>query len=185
MSEEPAIRPTPREVLLNPVHCVAFGFGAGLSPRAPGTVGTLVGIPFWWALSWLPLAWYLAAVAALFAFGCWVCDRSAKRLGVHDYGGIVFDEVIGYLVACLPLAINLEAWRPGIVDQHWNLDWNGIPALVVVFVLFRLFDIWKPWPIGGFDRRVGGGFGIMLDDLIAGLYAALVLYAGFRLMGLR
>src|SRR5581483_4652035 len=97
--------PKPRDVLGNPVHLVAFGFGAGLSGRAPGTVGTLVGLPFWWVLSGLPLAGYLVAVAALFAFGCWVCGRSAKLLGVHDYGGIVFDEVVGYLVAAVPLLL--------------------------------------------------------------------------------
>ena len=159
----------PRVILRSPVHLVAFGFGAGLSPKGPGTLGTLVALPFWWLLMGLPWPWYLAACAALFAFGCWVCGESAKRLGVHDHGGIVFDEIVGMLVACLPLLF---------LARHplW---------LAAAFVLFRLFDIIKPWPIRVLDAKVHGGFGIMVDDLIAGLMAAALLWllAGFLAAG--
>jgi phosphatidylglycerophosphatase A len=165
-SAREAWRPPVRVVLGSPIHLLAFGFGAGLAPVAPGTFGTLVGVPFWLALSPLPPAAFIASVVALFVFGCWVCGASAQRLGVHDYGGIVFDEIVGFLVTCLPL-----------------LPWFTLPrapawlALTIAFAAFRVFDVLKPWPIGWLDRRVHGGFGIMLDDLLAGLYAAFVLAA--------
>lgn len=148
-----------RAILRSPVHFIAFGFGTGLSPKAPGTVGTLAGLPFWFLLK--PLDWplFLLACAGLFAFGCWVCGESAKRLGVHDHGGIVFDEIVGLLVTCTPLLI-------------FNLS---IGWLLPAFVLFRAFDILKPWPIKVLDAKVHGGFGIMVDDLIAGLFAAVLL----------
>lgn len=154
-------RPAVRTVLTTPVHLVAFGFGAGLAPRAPGTFGTLVGIPFWFALEGLTPWAYGGAVLLLFVLGCWVCGRSAERLGVHDYGGIVFDEVVGYLVTTIPML-------PALGLPHWQ-GWGG---LVLAFVLFRFFDILKPWPIRVLDRRVGGGTGIMIDDIVAGLFAA-------------
>jgi phosphatidylglycerophosphatase A len=154
-------RPLASLILGTPEHLIAFGFGTGLAPYAPGTFGTLVGLPFFFLLWWLPLSAYLVAVLMLFIFGCWVCDRSAKLLGVHDYGGIVFDEVVGFLVACLPLLHPLTG-------PLWA--W-----LLAAFAAFRCFDILKPWPINVFDRTMGGGFGIMVDDLVAGLYAAAVL----------
>ncbi len=148
-----------RVILGSPVHFIAFGFGTGLSPRGPGTVGTLAGLPFWFLLSHLQWPLYLLVCAGLFAFGCWVCGESARRLGVHDHGGIVFDEIVGFLVTCTPLLLlNLSLW--------WLL-----PA----FALFRMFDILKPWPIKVLDAKVHGGFGIMVDDLIAGVFAALLL----------
>lgn len=151
-------------ILRSPVHLLAFGFGSGLSPKAPGTFGTLAALPFWFLLKPLPWPAYLAICAALFLFGCWVCGESAKRLGVHDHGGIVFDEIVGYLVTCIPLLM-------------WNLPmWWLLPA----FLLFRFFDIVKPWPIKALDAKVDGGFGIMVDDLIAGLFAAVVLVALIR-----
>ena len=154
-----------REILGSPVHFIAFGFGTGLSPKGPGTVGTLAGLPLFWLLQSLPLATYLALCALLFVFGCWVCGTSAKRLGVHDHGGIVFDEIVGLLASAAPLlALPL--------DQRQTLM-----GLVLAFGAFRLFDILKPWPIRAIDARVGGGFGIMLDDLIAALMAAAVLFA--------
>jgi phosphatidylglycerophosphatase A len=154
-----AYRPPPRLVLTTWEHFIAFGFGAGLAPRAPGTFGTLVGLPLWLLLAPLPLAAYALLTAALFVFGCWVCDRSARMLGVHDYGGIVFDEIVGFLVTCLPL--------------EWTLSASSALAwLPAAFVLFRVFDIWKPWPIAWADRHVRGGTGIMFDDLLAGIYAA-------------
>jgi phosphatidylglycerophosphatase A len=159
----------PRElVLTTPEHFIAFGFGAGLAPTAPGTFGTVVGLPFWFALSWLPWPGYVAAVALLFVFGCWVCGASARLLGVHDYGGIVFDEIVGFLVAAGPLLPALHLGR--------GHDWLW---LVAAFGLFRLFDVWKPWPIGALER-IEGGFGIMFDDLLAGLAAAGVLTVALR-----
>jgi phosphatidylglycerophosphatase A len=163
MSSKAVPGPKASTVLRSPVHLLAFGFGTGLAPVAPGTFGTLVGIPFWFALAWLPIWAYVLATLALFAAGCAICGASARRLGVHDFGGIVFDEVVGYLVSALPLLwLSLPLWM----------------GLGAAFVLFRLFDIWKPWPIRALDRHVEGGFGIMLDDLVAGLFAALLLAAG-------
>ena len=139
-------------LLTSPVHFLAFGLGSGLAPKAPGTFGTLAAVPFYWLLAMLPLwAYGLAVVMAAIA-GVWICGESSRRLGVHDHGGIVWDEFVG-------LWITLFA-----APQGWL--W-----LIVGFALFRLFDIWKPWPICMADRQVSGGFGIMLDDILAGLYA--------------
>ncbi len=157
-------KPSARQILSSPVHLLAFGFGSGLAPVAPGTFGTLVGIPFFLALSPLGLPAYLAAAALLFALGCYVCGESARRLGVHDHGGIVWDEIVAYLVTMLPLLLPL----PRMPLPSWT--W-----LALGFGLFRLFDILKPPPAGWADRHVHGGFGIMLDDLIAAFYAAGVL----------
>ncbi len=154
-----------RTILTSPVHFIAFGFGTGLSPKAPGTVGSLAGLPFWFLLNHLQWPLYLAVCAGLFAFGCWVCGESAQRLGVPDHGGIVFDEIVGFLVTCTPLLL-------------WNLPlWWLLPA----FALFRLFDIVKPWPIKVLDANVKAGFGIMVDDLIAGVFAASLLVLGIYL----
>lgn len=142
--------------LRDPVHFVAFGFGAGLAPRAPGTFGSLVGvIAAWWLLE-LPLAARVAVVAAVVGFGVWICGESARRLSRHDDQRIVFDEIAGVLLTSLALAERSILW------------------FVLVFVLFRFFDIVKPWPIRDVDHSLKGGLGIMLDDLIAALYAAAV-----------
>jgi phosphatidylglycerophosphatase A len=164
-------RPPAALVLRTPVHLIAFGMGSGLSPVAPGTAGTIAAIPLWLLLQWLPPPLYIVVTALLFGFGCWACGESARLLGVHDYGGIVFDEVVGLLVTCLPLL-------PALHWVHHGYWW----WLLAAFCLFRLFDIWKPWPIAWFDRRVVGGFGIMLDDLFAAIYAALVLALGLVLL---
>lgn len=167
--QDHAPRPQAKVVLTDPVHLLAFGLGTGLAPKAPGTFGTLLGIPLWWALSGLDLSSYLAAVVLISAAGVWICGNSAKRLGLHDCPGIVFDEIAGFLVTATPLlpALGLEpGWGPFPI-------WTGVLA---AFLLFRLFDIWKPWPIRVLDEKVHGGTGIMLDDLVAGLYAAALLY---------
>lgn len=154
--------PSARQILSSPVHCLAFGFGTGLAPVAPGTFGTLVGIPFFMVLQALGLPAYLLVTTLLFLLGCYLCGESARRLGVHDHGGIVWDEIVAYLITMLPWllpvprAASLPLWA-------W---------LLVGFVLFRLFDIFKPPPANLADRHVHGGFGIMLDDLIAAVYAA-------------
>lgn len=145
-----------KTVLASPVHFLAFGFGSGLSPKAPGTVGTLAAIPLYLLLAPLPLGWYLLAVLLVAVLGVWLCGESSRRLGVHDHGGIVWDEFAGFL---LTMSAAPQGW--------W---W-----IVLGFALFRLFDIWKPWPVRIADRNVHGGLGIMLDDLLAGVYAWLVL----------
>ncbi|MCF6210384.1 MAG: phosphatidylglycerophosphatase A [Gammaproteobacteria bacterium] len=148
----------PPSVWRNPVHFFAFGLGAGAAPVAPGTFGTLAAVPLYLLLAPLPLWGYLLAVLAVSLLGIWLCDRTSRDLGVHDHPGIVWDEFAGYLVTMI-------AAPPG---------WLWI---TVGFVLFRIFDILKPWPIRWIDRQVHGGFGIMLDDLLAGVFAALVLQA--------
>ncbi len=145
-----------RQVLEDPLHFVAFGFGTGLAPKAPGTVGSLVAFPLFWATVYLGPAAQLGIAAALFVFGIWLCGESANKLGVHDHGGIVWDEIAGMYITLL-------------VAPPTALGW------VAAFALFRFFDIVKPWPIRDLDHRLRGGLGIMLDDLVAALYAASLL----------
>ena len=147
-----------RTVLTSPVHFLAFGFGSGLSPKAPGTMGTLAAIPLYLLLMNLPLTSYLLAVLLISVAGIWICGESSRRLGVHDHGGIVWDEFAGFL---LTMTAAPQGWQ-------W---------IVLGFALFRLFDIWKPWPVRVADRQLHGGLGIMLDDILAGIYAWLVLQA--------
>ncbi|HUR39800.1 MAG TPA: phosphatidylglycerophosphatase A [Verrucomicrobiae bacterium] len=165
--QDRAPRPPARLIYTTPAHFIAFGAGAGLSRKAPGTVGTVWGLPFWLVLHGLPPVLYVIAVAALFAFGVWICGRSAKLLGVPDHSGIVFDEIVGFLVTAAPLipGLGLMSGRP-----------EAAVLLLVAFGVFRFFDIAKPWPISQLDARVHGGFGIMLDDLVAGLYGAALVW---------
>jgi len=142
----------------DPVHLLAAGFGTGLAPRAPGTAGTLAGVLLYLALAALPLPVYLGLSLGLFLLGVWICGRAARDLNAHDHPSIVFDEMIGYLVT--------------MAGAPFGIGW-----LALGFVLFRFFDIVKPWPISLLDRKVPGGFGIMLDDLAAGLLALAVLQA--------
>lgn len=134
---------------------LALGAGAGLSPKAPGTVGTVLGVPL---VMLMPdsLLGYTVVLVALAVVGVWLCDVCARDLGVHDHPGIVWDEIVGYAVT---MTAAPRGWLP----------------LLLGFVLFRLFDILKPWPIRVADRRVHGGLGIMLDDLLAGVLAAVCL----------
>ncbi|HEX6929474.1 MAG TPA: phosphatidylglycerophosphatase A [Gammaproteobacteria bacterium] len=153
------MKPVPRQVMTDPVHLLAFGFGAGLSPVAPGTAGTLATIPLV-AASWLlPVLPRAAIGVLLLVAGVWICGVSARKLGVHDHGGIVFDEIAGFYLLML------------VLPAGWLWMAAG-------FLMFRLFDIVKPWPIGMLDRRVGGGLGIMLDDVAAALSAAAALLLG-------
>ena len=145
-----------QKVLRDPVHWPAFGFGLGLAPKAPGTFGSLLGLPIWW-FSWsYGLTVYLLLALFLFFIGIWICGQSAKRLGVHDHGGIVWDEVVGML-------LTMTFVEPSLL------------AALLGFGLFRLMDITKPWPIRDVDHRLHGGLGIMLDDVLAAVYAALAL----------
>jgi len=145
-------------LLKNPIHALALGFGTGLVPKAPGTFGTLIGVLLYWWLSslGLSLSLYIAVTIACFVAGIWICQYTANALGVHDHPAIVWDEVVGYLITMM---FAPSGWL-------WAL---------IGFVLFRLFDIWKPWPIRTIDRSVHGGFGIMFDDVLAGFYAAIIL----------
>jgi len=149
----------PKSIWSNPVHFLAFGLGTGAAPYAPGTVGTLLGIPLVLLLAQWPLWIYLVAIVALFGFGVWICDKTSKDIGVHDHSGIVIDEVVGYATVMIAVPVNL-----------WTL--------LAGFVLFRFFDIVKPWPIRWLDKQVKGGFGIMIDDVLAGLFALGVLWVG-------
>ncbi len=148
--------PPAKVILTNPVHLLAFGFGAGLSPRAPGTVGTVVAIPLYLLLSQFSLIIYYILLIILIIIGIYVAGKSARMLGVHDHGGIVIDEICGYL---LTMALAPVSWF----------------TIILGFILFRLFDIWKPWPIRLLDQRIHGGTGIIIDDLMAGIYALLSL----------
>ncbi|MEE8321349.1 MAG: phosphatidylglycerophosphatase A [Gammaproteobacteria bacterium] len=143
--------PLPAGFLKHPVHLVALGFGSGYMPRLPGTAGTLVGVLVYLPLQQLDWLIYLVLVSALFLAGIWFCGSTARDLGVHDHSAIVWDEIVGYLVT---MSFAPSGWL-------WML--SG-------FILFRLFDIWKPWPIRMIDRKLGGGLGIMLDDVLAGFY---------------
>lgn len=137
-------------------HFFALGLGSGLAPKAPGTFGTLAAVPFYLLLLNLPIWGYLLALVLAFLLGVWLCDVTARNLGVHDHPGIVWDEFVGYWLAMT------------VAPQGWL--W-----VILGFVLFRLFDIAKPWPIRQADSRLGGGFGIMFDDVLAGIYAWLTL----------
>lgn len=151
---------TARQILTDPVLLLAFGFGSGLSKFMPGTFGTLVAVPLYLLLSTLPPWLYLVVTLLAIIMGIYICGEAAKKLAVHDFGGIVWDEVAGLLVTL--------CWLP--------FSW---PALLSGFVLFRLFDILKPWPIKWLDQHVEGGFGIMIDDVLAGVLAAVVLRIWF------
>lgn len=147
----PVARP-PAAMLRDPGHCLALGAGSGLAARAPGTWGSLVGLVLFVPLAGLATPVQLGLVALLFVAGVPICARTARALGVHDHGAIVLDEVVGVM---LTLSFCF-------VDSLWWL---------LAFVAFRFFDIVKPWPIRAVDRRVGGGLGIMLDDVLAAVYA--------------
>jgi len=153
-------RVTPTQLVANPANFLALGAGSGLSPLAPGTVGTVAAIPL---LLLMPnsLLFYLAITALLFVIGVWCCGACATHLGVHDHHAIVWDEVVGLLVTMIA------------VPRTW---W----FVLLGFLLFRVFDVLKPWPISWVDARVHGGLGIMLDDIIAGVFAAVVLHMVMR-----
>lgn len=142
----------PASVWRRPVHFLAFGLGSGTAPFAPGTFGTLAAIPFYWMMANLSLWPYIAVVVVASLVGIWLCDRTSKDLGVHDHSGIVWDEFVGYWITMVAVPFS---WQAAL----WG------------FVVFRVFDILKPWPIRWADRRVEGGFGIMLDDVFAGIFA--------------
>lgn len=152
-----------REVLRDPVHLLAFGLGTGLSPVAPGTCGSLLGVFLAWVSLPLPFEMRVLVAVILVAAGFWLCGESARRIGVRDHSGIVWDEIAAMYLVLLVTPPSIALWA-------------------LAFGLFRLFDIWKPWPIRDLDHRLDGGAGIMLDDLAAALYAALIPAVGRWLM---
>jgi phosphatidylglycerophosphatase A len=146
------MKPDAISILKNPIHCLAFGLGSGLAPKAPGTFGTLAAVPLFLLLSSLSLSEYLFVVVFTSVVGIYLCGKTARDLGVHDHPGIVWDEFVGFWITMI--AIPVTWW-----------------SVLLGFALFRLFDIWKPWPIKWIDQHVDGGFGIMFDDVLAGLLA--------------
>ena len=149
--------PTFSELLRSPTLMLAFGFGSGLSPKAPGTMGSLVAIPLWLLLYQLPVSLYWLVVLAAAVLGIFLCGRAAQKLEVHDHSGIVWDEFVGLWIAMGFLSPSLG-------------------SIICGFVLFRFFDIVKPWPIGWLDKNMQGGMGIMIDDIVAGIFAACIAY---------
>ncbi len=152
MMKKQASKKPPQPDLTHPIHFLAFGFGTGCSPKAPGTLGTLAAVGLYVPLSNLPEWGYLLVVFAVVMSGIAICDWSARQLNVHDHPGIVWDEIAGYLITMIAAP-------------------DGGLWILLGFALFRLFDILKPWPISYLDRQIGGGLGIMLDDVAAGLAA--------------
>lgn len=149
---------TPKQIISDPVLFLAFGFGSGLAKKAPGTFGTLAAVPLYLALVQAQsLIVYSLVTLLVILAGVWICGQAAEKLGEHDFGGIVWDEIAGFLVTM---------W---LVPFTWQ-------AVVLGFILFRVFDIIKPWPIRWIDRQVHGGLGIMLDDVLAGVFAGGLLF---------
>lgn len=146
-----------KQIMADPLLFLAFGFGSGLVKKAPGTFGTLAAVPLYYCLAQTGHVIYSLITVIVTLLGIWICGQAAKMLGEHDFGGIVWDEIAGYLITL---------W---FIPFSWN-------NLILGFLLFRLFDIVKPWPIKWADRQVKGGFGIMLDDILAGMLANLVLF---------
>jgi phosphatidylglycerophosphatase A len=153
--DELRIKPDWKFLMAHPAHLLAFGFGSGLARHAPGTWGTLVAFPMYWYLAPRLSAWiFLLLLIWAFAIGVWVCDKTGRELGMADYGGIVWDEVVAFM---LVLLFTPPGW-------YWQ---------VLAFVLFRFFDILKPPPIRYFDAHWHGGLGVMFDDVLAAGYALL------------
>lgn len=154
----------PASAFKNPVHFLAIGLGSGAAPKAPGTCGTLAAVALYMPLSQLSWPIYLAVVVASALLGIYLCGKTARDWGVHDHGGIVWDEFVGFWIAMLAVPCT---W-------YW---------IVAGFALFRLFDIWKPWPICLLDEKLHGGLGIMLDDIVAGIFAGLCLWLLVTVLG--
>ncbi len=144
-----------RSIFQHPIHFIAFGFGSGLLPKGPGTWGTIAAIPIYLLIAQLPVWLYVLVTLLCILFAIYSCEVTAKDLGVHDYPGIVIDEIVGFLLTMTAMP------KTGL-------------SIATGFVLFRLFDIWKPWPIRWIDKQVQGGFGIVLDDLLAAVFAWVV-----------
>lgn len=163
---KPSNKPIPEipgAVWHNPWYFFVFGFGIGAIPFAPGTFGTLLAIPFYLALSHLPVALYIAFVVAFIAFSSYACEKVSREIHEHDHPGMCIDEFAGFFVTMLGAP-------------------HGIGWIFIGFLLFRLFDIWKPWPIRWLDETIHGGFGMILDDVAAGIYAMLIMQILWRIV---
>ena len=144
--------------LKNPWHFLAIGFGSGLVPKAPGTFGTLAAVPLvWFCSTYLSFNFYFLLTVLFSIAGIWICGKTADDMQVHDDSSIVWDEVVGFMITMLAVP----------------LSWQ---TLLAGFILFRLFDIAKPWPISYLDKHVHGGFGIMADDVLAGIFSLISLH---------
>lgn len=161
LPEPQGLSPDRAFLFAHPAHFLALGFGAGLFPKAPGTAGSLVAFPLYWLLADNPFYW--AWMVAFLAVGVWACGIAGRNLGVRDHSGIVWDEIAAFLLI-LPFTPATPL------------------GFVLAFALFRLFDIWKPFPIGWLDLHVHGGLGVMLDDLLAAAYALLCLLGVYAWM---
>lgn len=148
--------PLPKEIWQDPLYFIAFGFGSGAIPFAPGTFATLFAIPFYLLLHSLPLTSYLVIVVLFCIFSMWLSDTISKAIKIHDHPGMCIDEFAGFFVT--------------MIHAPFSLSW-----ILLGFILFRIFDIWKPWPIRWIDEHVTGGFGIVLDDILAGIYAMVII----------
>ena len=141
----------------DPINWLAFGFGSGLAAKAPGTFGTIACIPIYWLMADLNLSTYVAVCLLICVSGIYIWQHPAKHLETHDHPGIVWDEFAGLLIALIAVPFS----------------WTN---LLIAFLLFRVFDIFKPWPISWLDKKVSGGLGIMLDDIVAGLFALICMH---------
>ncbi len=144
--------PNLKFLLSHPTHFFSLGFGSGLAPKAPGTFGTIIGLPLFWLISSYGFSIKLTIIATLFVLGIYCCDKTGKALGVADHGAIVWDEIVAIMLVLVFAPLTWLGW-------------------LVAFCLFRLFDIWKPFPISYFDAKLKNGFGVMFDDLLAAIYA--------------
>lgn len=153
MTASSPIQPDWRWLRQNPQHALALGLGLGLLPKAPGTWGTLLGLPCYALSLLMPTPWAWALLALAWILGVALCERAGRALGVSDHGAIVWDEIVAMWGVLL--------W---VAPQHWS-GW------LLAFGLFRLFDMTKPWPISWADRRIKGGLGVMFDDALAALFA--------------
>jgi phosphatidylglycerophosphatase A len=148
--------PIPEAVWQNPFYFIAFGLGSGAIPFAPGTFGTLMAIPFYLLLEPLSLPYYIVCVAIFIAASIWLCDRISDAIHVHDHPGMCIDEFAGFFVT--------------MINAPHGWQW-----IALGFVLFRIFDIWKPWPINVIDEKVPGGLGMELDDIVAGIFSLVII----------
>ncbi|WP_417551831.1 phosphatidylglycerophosphatase A [Marinomonas fungiae] len=156
--------PVPDSVWRNPIHFLAFGCGSGTVDKAPGTFGTLAAIPLYLLIQDLSVSNYFLVLILSALAGIFICGKTSHDLGVHDHSGIVWDEFVGYWITM---------W---MAPEGWSY-------IVLGFILFRIFDIWKPWPISLADKHVHGGFGIMFDDILAGIFAFFALQGVVQLVG--
>lgn len=152
----------PQSVWINPIHFIACGFGVGAIPIMPGTFGTVLGVLFYLMMSRLPLFIYFAITVLFFLAGVVMTGITNRDFGTHDHSAAVWDEVVGFLVVMIG------------IPQQWIF-------ILLGFIFFRIFDIWKPWPIRWIEKKLPNGFGVMADDVVAAFYAWILLWLAMRL----